>query len=287
MNLFEIIKDMQLYITTRKQSELKIGFVPTMGYLHEGHAALMQRAREECDLVIISIFVNPLQFGPNEDLDQYPKDFERDVTLARIHGVDAIFVPHSEEMYPEDEPGCQLSVTGRTGVLCGKSRPGHFDGVVTVLTKLFHIIQPDRAYFGLKDAQQVAVVDDLIKTFNFPIELVGCATVREDDGLALSSRNVNLSETEREQAPLLYQSLLSAKKSLESGSSIRHIKKALISQLESIEIGHLDYVEILTYPKLKNVTSFEETIIIALAYQFENARLIDNIIISESEDHSE
>ncbi|WLD91798.1 pantoate--beta-alanine ligase [Alkalihalobacillus sp. AL-G] len=282
MIVIKHIDNMQQYIKERKHRDITIGFVPTMGYLHKGHASLLEKAREECDYVIASIFVNPLQFGPNEDYDQYPRDFERDKALVNTYGVDAIFVPNKDEMYPT-ESGCQLTVMRRTDVLCGKKRPGHFDGVVTVLTKLFHIIQPDRVYFGQKDAQQVAIVHDLIEAFNFPIELVACPTVREEDGLAKSSRNVNLSDAERKDAPRLYDQLLTARKAVLTGESVESVKKKLVYSLEGIEHGHLDYAEILSYPELKPIESLDQTIIIAIAYQFEKARLIDNIIIKKSE----
>jgi pantoate--beta-alanine ligase len=270
-------------VTTRKQNGRTIGFVPTMGFLHEGHTSLIEHARKECDVVILSIFVNPLQFGPNEDYDQYPKDFAHDRTLAKQYGVDAIFVPHKKEMYPSDS-SMKLSVVKRADVLCGAKRPGHFDGVVTVLTKLFNIIDPDRVYFGMKDAQQIAVVSDLITSFNFPIELVACPTVREKDGLAKSSRNVNLSDEERQLAPRLYESLLIAKEAARNGETVESVKASLIDHMEGIGTGSLDYAEILSYPDLELVESFDRKIIIAIAYRFQNARLIDNIIIDINRD---
>ena len=179
-----------------KRDGKTIGFVPTMGFLHEGHLSLFRKAKETSDIVVASIFVNPTQFGPNEDFDSYPRDFERDKQLAEDTGVDILFHPEVSEMY-SDEDMVQLTVTKRTNILCGKSRPGHFDGVVTILTKLFNIVTPDYAFFGKKDAQQVAVVNGLINTFQFPITIVHCEIVRESDGLAKSSRNVKLSESEK------------------------------------------------------------------------------------------
>jgi pantoate--beta-alanine ligase len=175
-----------------------------MGFLHEGHLTLIKKAKEQNDTVILSIFVNPTQFGPNEDFEKYPRDEQRDLTLAAKEGVDVVFLPSVDEMYPTF-PTTKLTAIDRTNVLCGKSRPGHFDGVVTVLSKLFHITMPDRAYFGLKDAQQVAVTKGLIEDYFFSIEIIGVETVREEDGLAKSSRNVYLTEKEREQAPHLYE----------------------------------------------------------------------------------
>lgn len=173
-----------------------VGLVPTMGYLHEGHLSLVEAAKQECDVVVMSIFVNPLQFGPEEDFDRYPRDLERDQRLAREHGVDILFVPQAEEMYPK-KPAATVKVTGITEVLCGKSRPGHFDGVATVVMKLFQLVRPRRAYFGQKDAQQVAVIHRMAEDLNVPVEIVACPIVREKDGLAMSSRNVYLTEEER------------------------------------------------------------------------------------------
>src|SRR5690625_201396 len=193
----EIIRSIQIMQKiSRKHRYQNIGFVPTMGYLHEGHLSLVRQAKEENDILIMSIFVNPLQFGPNEDFDRYPRDEVRDIELAKKVGVDYLFLPDVDEMYP-NELAIEMKIKDRVDVLCGASRPGHFDGVITVLTKLFHIVQPTHAYFGLKDAQQIAVVDTLINDLNFPITLIGVKTKREKDGLALSSRNVYLSDMER------------------------------------------------------------------------------------------
>ncbi|WP_349407548.1 pantoate--beta-alanine ligase [Pseudalkalibacillus sp. SCS-8] len=278
MKVIRNINEMQQIVKDLKIQGKEIGFVPTMGFLHEGHISLIERARNENDLVVTSIFVNPLQFGPNEDFDQYPRDFERDERLARERGTDILFYPSAEAMYPKGA-GTVMKVTSRTDVLCGEKRPGHFDGVVTVLTKLFHIIQPDRAYFGLKDAQQVAVVDDLIRSYFFPVELVACPTVREEDGLAKSSRNVNLSTEERKAAPKLYEHLLSARKLAEEGADVETVRSQLLSELDQMALGETDYVQILSYPGLEAVQTFDQPTIIALAYRFQKARLIDNIII--------
>lgn len=278
MNVIRHINEMQQFMKEKKQKGDTIGFVPTMGFLHEGHISLIEKAREECDVVVTSIFVNPLQFGPNEDFDRYPRDFERDERLARERGTDILFYPSVDEMYPGGA-GVTMKVTERTDVLCGEKRPGHFDGVVTVLTKLFHIILPDKAFFGLKDAQQVAIVDDLIHSYFFPVELVACQTVREEDGLAKSSRNVYLTEDERQEAPKLYQLLLQAKERVLAGEDLLLVKDRLISELDHILYGEIDYVQVLSYPALQPIDTFDQPIIIALAYRFENARLIDNIII--------
>lgn len=279
MEIFTKISEIQNEIRKEKLAGKSVGFVPTMGYLHEGHASLLQKARAENDIVVLSIFVNPLQFGPKEDLATYPRDFERDKQVALNHNVDFIFHPSVEEMYPKAQ-SVTVIVRDRTDVLCGKSRPGHFDGVATVLTKLFNIVMPDRAYFGQKDAQQVAVVDGLVNDFNFPIKLVAGETIREEDGLAKSSRNVNLTESERKQAPAIYQSLQQAKKAILNGEKN---PKSIIDSIESFlsaeTEGSIDYVEIYSYPELKPLERIFGKIIIAVALKFSKVRLIDNLIL--------
>ncbi|MGX6442545.1 pantoate--beta-alanine ligase [Neobacillus sp. K501] len=280
MKVITTIKDMQAEIQAQKVESKSIGFVPTMGYLHEGHLTLIKQARQENDLVVLSIFVNPLQFGPNEDFATYPRDFDRDRALADGEQVDYLFYPSVEEMYPQSS-SIKMIVQDRTDVLCGKSRPGHFDGVATVLAKLFNIIMPTRAYFGIKDAQQVAVVEGLISDFNFPIELIPVDIVREDDGLAKSSRNVNLLPEERNQAVILYKSLLAAKGAIDLGE--RDVEKitSLITEMITSDIkGSIDYVEIYSYPQLKPLEKLSGTFIIAIAVKFSSVRLIDNIIIT-------
>lgn len=280
MKVITTIKDMQAEIQAQKVESKSIGFVPTMGYLHEGHLTLIKQARQENDLVVLSVFVNPLQFGPNEDFAMYPRDFDRDRALAEGEQVDYLFYPSVEEMYPQSS-SIKLMVQDRTDVLCGKSRPGHFDGVATVLAKLFNIIMPTRAYFGIKDAQQVAVVEGLISDFNFPIKLIPVDIVREDDGLARSSRNVNLLPEERNQAFVLYKSLIAAKDAIDLGERDTEKIISLITEMITSEIkGSIDYVEIYSYPQLKPLEKLTGTFIIALAVKFSSVRLIDNIIIT-------
>jgi pantoate--beta-alanine ligase len=280
MKIITSISQMQKEVQLIKNNKLSIGYVPTMGYLHEGHVSLVKRAREENDIVIMSIFVNPLQFGPNEDLDAYPRDFERDSEIAKNEKVDYIFYPSVEEMYPT-EPSVTLVVQKRVNVLCGSSRPGHFDGVATVLAKLFHIIQPTRAYFGMKDAQQVAVVDGLITDLHFPVELIPIETVREADGLAKSSRNVRLTSKEREEASVLYKSLKEAEKHILAGErDIEVIISNMKNSISKNSTGAVDYIEIYSYPELENLEVLEGKIIIALAVKFSNARLIDNLVLT-------
>lgn len=280
MRIITTITEMQSIAARLKKEGKTIGFVPTMGYLHEGHLSLLKTARKQNNILVLSIFVNPLQFGLKEDLATYPRDFQRDSKLAGQEGTDFIFHPSAEEMYPSS-----LSVTARvqdrTDVLCGKSRPGHFDGVATVLAKLFNIIQPDNVYFGMKDAQQVAVVDGLVKDFNFPLEIVPVETVREEDGLAKSSRNIHLLPLERKQAPALFQSLKIAESLiLEGEKNPREVISRVRAHIERNTGGEIDYIEVFSYPNFKELARLEGKIIIAIAVKFTKARLIDNVIIT-------
>jgi pantoate--beta-alanine ligase len=264
----------------------KVGLVPTMGFLHEGHVSLMARAREECGLVVLSIFVNPLQFGPNEDFERYPRDEHKDLAIAEQAGVDIVFVPSVEEMYPTPMQATVTMTGDITKVLCGASRPGHFDGVATVVSKLFHIAQPDKAYFGLKDAQQVAVIEQMVHDLNIPIEIVACPIVRDPDGLAKSSRNVYLSEEERRQAVVLSQSLMMAEELYKEGfTDAAELRRLVIERIESVPLARTEYVDIRWYPSLRTVDSLQgvnrnEKFIVALAVKFGNTRLIDNRLFS-------
>jgi len=279
MKTITSIADIQKELLVHKQNGKKIGFVPTMGFLHEGHEQLLTVARKENDIVVLSIFVNPLQFGENEDLDKYPRDYERDEAVARKNDVDYIFYPSVQEMYPES-PSVTIKVNQRTDVMCGKSRPGHFDGVATVVTKLFHIVQPDQAYFGLKDAQQVAVIEGLVKDLNFPITIKRVSIIREEDGLAKSSRNVYLSAEEREEAKQLFASLVLASKKIVEGERNPDQIISLIKQhIEMTTSGKIDYIEIYEYPTLNKIDILQGQIIIAIAVAFTSARLIDNKIL--------
>ncbi|WP_164218906.1 pantoate--beta-alanine ligase [Virgibacillus sp. YIM 98842] len=281
----EIIRSVQ---SLRKKTKLlikqhkQIGFVPTMGFLHEGHLSLMKEARKANDILIVSIFVNPLQFGENEDFEQYPRDEEQDEKLAKEIGADILFIPAVKEMYPK-KMQISMHVTDRTEMLCGRSRPGHFDGVITVLTKLFNMINPDRVYFGMKDAQQVAVVDLLIQNLNFPVQLVGLPTVREENGLAKSSRNVNLSRDEKEEAIWIYKALKKGQQFVIDGEkNPAMIKKEVMDTIKHNTSGEIDYVELLSYPGLKPVMEVKGQVILAAAVHFEKARLIDNLLFDES-----
>ncbi|MBD1371589.1 pantoate--beta-alanine ligase [Hazenella sp. IB182357] len=264
-----------------KQTHKTIGFVPTMGYLHEGHISLLEKAKMECDWVVLSIFVNPLQFGPNEDFTLYPRDEARDLAIAKKIGIDLVFVPGVEEMYPE-ESLTRVNVRQVTERLCGAKRPGHFDGVATVVTKLFHMVQPDRAYFGMKDVQQVAVITQMVKDLHFPTTIVPCPTIREADGLAKSSRNVYLNQVERVQATILHQSLTEVEQRVQTGAlqTASEMVTYVTEKIKSQPLAHIDYVEALTYPRFETFDQWEqEDILLAVAVFFGRTRLIDNHLI--------
>lgn len=258
-----------------------IGLVPTMGYLHEGHMSLVKQAKETVDFVVMSIFVNPTQFGPGEDFEKYPRDLERDENLAREGGVDLLFTPTVGEMYPK--PGkTAVHVSGVTEQLCGASRPGHFDGVSLVVSKLFHLVQPNYAFFGLKDAQQVAVIEQMVQDLNFPVTIVPCEIVRESDGLALSSRNVYLSPEERREALILSQSLKHVKERFQNGErNAEVLRQEAITLIQESPLAHIDYVSVLSYPELETVNYIESSAIIALAVRFGKTRLIDNTLLEK------
>ena len=286
MKTVETVKELRSCL--RPLRDRRIGLVPTMGYLHEGHVSLIRKAREECDVVVLSVFVNPLQFGPQEDFARYPRDLERDARIAEQAGVDFLFAPPVEEMYPQ-QPLTKVTVSQLTDQLCGASRPGHFDGVATVVAKLFHIVEPDRAYFGMKDAQQVAVVEQMVRDLHFPVTVVPCPTVREEDGLALSSRNVYLSAEERSQATVLSAGLREVAEKVKRGEmtlasqAIDYLKRRISSK----PLARIDYVDVLAFPELTPVKELTgRRVIVAVAVRFGSTRLIDNIILHEKEDLS-
>lgn len=280
MRVIRTIKEMREHVNKLTTQGKSIGFVPTMGFLHKGHESLIKNARSDNDIVVVSIFVNPLQFGPNEDFDRYPKDEEHDLNVAEQASVDIVFLPGQSEMYP-NEQSIRLQVVQRTDVLCGRNREGHFAGVGTVLTKLFNIVQPNKVYFGLKDAQQIAVVDALIKDLSFPIELIPVATVRENDGLAKSSRNVNLQQSERENAPFIYQGLQRGRQLVIDGEkNPDKIVEEVKHFIQNNSNGKIEYVELLNFPELTPVTQVSEQVIVAVAVQYKRARLIDNLVFN-------
>ncbi|MFA9556179.1 pantoate--beta-alanine ligase [Evansella sp. AB-rgal1] len=280
MHFFTEISSIKNWIQEKKKAGKTIGFVPTMGYLHEGHLSLIQQAKKENDVVIISVFVNPLQFGEGEDFEQYPRDIDRDSFLAKENGVDVLFHPTVTEMYPT-KMSAILKVQSGTDVLCGASRPGHFDGVATVVMKLFGITSPDRAYFGMKDAQQVAVIERLVMDYHLDVKVVRGATVREEDGLAKSSRNVNLTWEERKEAPTIYEILTDTKeRALNQYRDMEEVDQFLLTQLTNRLKGTIDYAEVRTYPFLEKNQSLQGEIIIAVAVKYSKVRLIDNIIFT-------
>lgn len=257
-----------------------IGFVPTMGYLHDGHLSLINEAQGQNDVTVVSIFVNPTQFAPGEDLDAYPRDFDRDSQLAAAAGTDLLFFPDPDEIYPAGA-STFVEVEGEiTRKLCGQSRPTHFKGVTTVVNILFNLIQPTRAYFGQKDAQQVAVIKKMVRDLHLPVQLVVCPIIREADGLALSSRNVFLNPEERNQALVLSQSLAAAKALYESGErSVKVLKDQLVSQINTMPLAIIDYADILDFETLADIETITAPALAAVAVRFEKARLLDNIIL--------
>ncbi len=260
----------------------RIGFVPTMGYLHEGHLKLIDIARQHSDFVVVSIFVNPTQFGPTEDFAQYPRDFERDRKLCEARGTDLIFAPEVSEMYPERSL-ITFQIEKLADHLCGARRPGHFAGVVLVVSKLLHIIQPDIAVFGQKDAQQLIIIKRLVQDLNFPVKIIAAPTVRERDGLAMSSRNVYLDPEQRAQSAVLYKSLQRAKDLITSGE--RDAKRVIVEierVIATASAAQIDYIEIVRVADLQPIEKLEGLVLIALAVYFGRARLIDNMILDVS-----
>lgn len=265
--------------TIRRGTPGTWGFVPTMGYLHEGHLSLIRRARAENDHVAVSIFVNPTQFGPHEDYNRYPRDLERDLRLLEPLQVDLVFVPSVEEMYL---PGFQtwVIVEELSRPLEGASRPGHFRGVATVVAKLFNIVQPDRAYFGQKDAQQAVVIRRMVRDLNFPVEIVVCPTVREPDGLALSSRNTYLNPQERQAATVLFRALQAAKARYEAGERDgERLREAMREVLRGEPLARVDYVSVADPETLEELSRVEGSALLSLAVYIGNTRLIDNLLL--------
>lgn len=275
------IQTMQQITNNIKSENKTIGFVPTMGALHEGHLTLLRQAKCENDIVIASIFVNPLQFGPDEDFEDYPRQIEKDQALLTANEIDYVFYPSIEEMYPSPR-NINLHVGQMADVLEGAKRPGHFDGVVTVVNKLLNIVQPTKAYFGKKDAQQLAIIEAMVKEFNHPVIIVGVDIVREDDGLAKSSRNVYLTPQERLEAVALSQSLAVAKSLFDNGErKAQVLENAIKNYLTEHTNGEIDEVAIYSYPSLQAVSEIAEQVFISLAVKYSKARLIDNIILKE------
>lgn len=279
MDICYKIKDVRERVNAWKREGLTVGFVPTMGYLHEGHKSLMEAARVNNDKVVVSIFVNPMQFGPNEDLESYPRDFEKDSALCESVGVDLIFHPEPEEMYA-DGFCSYVDMNGLTTELCGKSRPIHFRGVQTVVLKLFNIVKPDTAYFGQKDAQQLAVIKRMVKDLNVDTEIVGCPIVREADGLAKSSRNTYLNPDERKAALILSRSLKLGRELIENGETdSKAVIKAITDSINTEPLAKIDYVDVVDFDTITPVDKIGKSVLVAIAVYIGKTRLIDNFII--------
>lgn len=273
------ISEVRSQVKEWKREGLTVGFVPTMGYLHEGHGSLMKRAKSECDKVVASIFVNPMQFGANEDLDSYPRDLEADAKLCESIGVDLIFHPEVEEMYAEGF--CSfVDMNGLTKELCGKSRPIHFRGVCTVVNKLFNIVTPDKAFFGQKDAQQLAVIRRMVKDLNMDVEIVGCPIIREEDGLAKSSRNTYLNEEERKAALILSRTIRLGEKLVSEGvKDAGELVAAMKANIEKEPLAKIDYVEAVSMDDIEKVDTIEKNTLVAMAVYIGKTRLIENFIV--------
>ena len=283
MKLVHTVAELRDEVTAAKAQGLTIGLVPTMGALHEGHASLIAAANKENDFVVVSVFVNPTQFGPNEDLDAYPRTLEADCKLAETMGANVVFAPSPKEMYPSADD-TWVEVTGDiTKVLCGRTRPIHFRGVTTVVTKLFNLAQPDRAYFGQKDAQQVEVLKRMVKDLFFPLQLRVMPIIREADGLAKSSRNTYLSQEEHTAALVLSRSLKAAKAMYEAGErDAAKITAAVTADIEKEPMSNIDYVEIYALPGLEPVSNpMVGSNLLAVAVKFGTTRLIDNVVLEE------
>ena len=273
------ITELRGIIDAEKKQGRRIALVPTMGYLHQGHLTLVEKAKASGGFVVLSIFVNPLQFGPKEDFATYPRDLERDAALCAAAGVDLLFHPATEEMYPR--PMLTYVEVGQLdAVLCGAKRPGHFRGVATVVSKLFNVVQPDAAYFGQKDYQQFLIIKRMVSDLNLPVEVCPVPIVREEDGLAMSSRNVYLSPDERREALVLSQSLEEAEKSIQSGErAAREIESKMREKISRNSRGEIDYAEVRNAEDLTEVTRIDVPVVIALAVKFGKTRLIDNKVV--------
>jgi pantoate--beta-alanine ligase len=280
MKIIKTIYEMKSYIRSRKEQVKVIGLVPTMGSLHHGHISLINECRNKNEITIISIFVNPVQFNSDEDYAKYPKDFEKDFQIAENSGVDVIFAPSVKEMYP-DGYKTYVNVGQLTEPLCGKSRPGHFRGVATVVCKLLNIVEPNNAYFGQKDIQQAIVIKQMVYDLNLNTKIITCPTVREIDGLAMSSRNIHLNTDERNAAVIISKSLFAAKDKIINGEYRKQIIIDFISsQIKSEKLAEIDYIDIVAYKDLKEINFLNGSIIIAAAVWIGKTRLIDNIIIN-------
>lgn len=276
MKIVRKIDELRLALDQSKKANQSIGLVPTMGYLHEGHASLIRRARKENDIVVVSDFVNPIQFGANEDLNTYPRNLEADSKLCEDIGVDYIFAPEVSEMYQDRK--AFVDIESMSDNLCGAKRPGHFRGVCTVCTKLFNITGAGRAYFGQKDAQQVAIIKKVVKDLNIPIEIIACPIVREDDGLAMSSRNTYLSKEERKAALCLSKAIFKGEELAKSGASLKEVLDAMKDIISNEKLAKIDYISAVDLYTMENAKDLDGDRLIAIAVYIGKTRLIDNFI---------
>lgn len=276
------IEEVRAQVRAWKQERLTVGLVPTMGYLHEGHASLVDKAVSMCDRVVASDFVNPTQFGPNEDLEAYPRDFDRDCALLEEHGCAMVFHPEVSEMYAEDAATYVEILSDMPKQLCGKTRPIHFRGVCTVVSKLFNIVTPDKAFFGQKDAQQLAIIRRMVRDMSYGIEIVGCPIVREADGLAKSSRNTYLSPEERQAALILSKSIFLGQKMVEEGETdANKIVAAMTANIQTEPLARIDYVSAVDGVTMMPVDQIQGTVLVAMAVYIGKTRLIDNFIVEK------
>ena len=274
MEIITTIENIRSIVNQWKDKGYSIGFVPTMGYLHDGHAALIDQARKDNDKVIVSIFVNPTQFGENEDLNSYPRDINRDKSLCEAHKADIIFAPTSDEMYHDRK--AFVNIVELSDTLCGISRTIHFKGVCTVVTKLFNIIQPTNAYFGEKDAQQLAIIRKMVYDLNFPVNIIGVPIVRESDGLAKSSRNTYLSKEERKAATILYKAIQMGKQTIKHGASADSIINTMTEIINTEPLAKIDYVSVVDANTMQPVHEITSPVLVAMAVYIGSTRLIDN-----------
>lgn len=279
MKVVKTVKEVRDIVRGWRKEGLSVGLVPTMGFLHEGHGSLIQKSVSECDRTVVSVFVNPIQFGPTEDLEAYPRDLEHDKALVEACGGDLIFNPEPEEMYPGHFTSF-IDTTETTELLCGAVRPIHFRGVCTVVGKLFNIVCPDKAYFGQKDAQQLATIRRFVRDLNFGIEIVPCPIIREDDGLAKSSRNTYLNAEERQAALILSKSLNLGKAAIEAGEKdAQKVIEIIKTNLETEPLARVDYVEVVDFENIQRVEKIEGEVLVAIAVYIGKTRLIDNFIV--------
>ena len=281
MKVVKTVKEVREIVSAWRKEGLTVGLVPTMGYLHEGHQSLIIKSAEQNDRTVVSVFVNPIQFGPNEDLEAYPRDLDRDIKKVEEAGGDLIFNPEPEEMYPGHFTSF-IDTTETTELLCGAVRPTHFRGVCTVVGKLFNIVCPDRAYFGQKDAQQLATIRRFVRDLNFPVETVACPIVREADGLAKSSRNTYLNAEERQAALILSKSLKKGQEAIEAGERDAQTVIGIITEsLKTEPLARIDYVEVVDFENIQRTPKIEGEVLVAIAVYIGKTRLIDNFIVNK------